>query len=97
MTNEENILNDNLLEKFHYDKDKLLKAIFKNCNVVFDNINDDGERNIYLISDVDIDDKYILSFLLTKDDIPVSSHIFSIEDIYDFEDLNKKIIKEINS
>ena len=97
MINEENIFNDNLLEKFHYDKDELLKEIFKNCDVVFDNINDDGERNIYLISDADINDKYVLSFLLTKDDIPVSSHSFSIEDIYEFEDLNKKIIREINS
>ncbi|WRM43494.1 hypothetical protein [Staphylococcus phage LY01] len=94
----DNILNESLLEKYMFNKDnKLIEAILKSCYTVFDNINENGERDIYRLSDLEIDNKYVFSFLLVKDNMPVSSHSFSIENIYEFEELNKIIVESINS
>lgn len=95
----ENMPDYSLLGKynFNYDKEKLIMSIIKNCHIIFNDLDDDGERNIYLLSDLEISDDGILSFVLTKDDLPISVHNFSIKEIYDFDELNKIIVKEINS
>lgn len=95
----ENVPEYSLLGKynFNYDKEKLIMSIIKNCHIVFNTLNEDGERDIYLLSDLEISDEGILSFVLTKDDLPVSVHNFSIKEVYNFDELNKLIVKEINS
>ncbi|QQM14676.1 hypothetical protein CPT_MarsHill_142 [Staphylococcus phage MarsHill] len=95
---EENLLRDNLYEQYDYNKDdKLEKAIMKNCYIVFDNLSEDGEKNVYIISELEVNKDQILSFILFKDDIPVSTHSFSIENVYEFNELDKLILKSINS
>ncbi|QQO92794.1 hypothetical protein CPT_Madawaska_142 [Staphylococcus phage Madawaska] len=95
---EENLLRDNLYEQYDYNKDdKLEKAIMRNCYIVFDNLSEDGEKNVYIISELEVNKDQILSFILFKDDIPVSTHSFSIENVYEFNELDKLILKSINS
>lgn len=95
---EENLLRDNLYEQYDYNKDdKLEKAIMKNCYIIFDNLSEDGEKNVYIISELEVNKDQILSFILFKDDIPVSTHSFSIENVYEFNELDKLILKSINS
>jgi|SRR5699024_1255122 len=94
----EDLLRDNLYEQYDYNKDnKLEKAIMKNCYIIFDNLNEDGEKNVYVISELEVNKDQILSFILVKDDIPVSTHSFSIENVYEFKELDKLILESINS
>lgn len=87
----------NLLAQYDFDNKKLEGLILKECYSVFNEINDNGEDEVYRIDSLEVHDDYTLSFLLTKNNLPTSSHSISIEDVSSFNDLNKLIVKDINS
>lgn len=87
----------NLLAQYNFDNKKLESLIVTECYSIFDELNENGEKDIYRMSSIEVHDDYTLSFILCKNNIPHSTHSFSIEDVSNFNDLNRLIVKDINS